>query len=61
MITLKKAAGSVTVRLSGPVLSESKALQTKVKKHKTKTVTVTLKVTDAKHTTSSVPVKITAH
>jgi hypothetical protein len=61
VITLKKAAGSVTVRLSGPVLSESKALQTKVKKHKTKTVTVTLKVTDAKHTTSSVPVKITAH
>jgi hypothetical protein len=61
VITLKKAAGSVTVSLSGPVLSESKALQTKVKKHKTKTVTVSLKVTDAKHTTSSVPVKITAH
>ena len=61
MITLKKAVGSVTVSLSGPVLSESKALQTKVKKHKTKTVIVTLKVTDATHTTSSVQAKITAH
>ena len=61
VITLKKAVGSVTVSLSGPVLSESKALQTSVKKHKTKTVKVTLKVTDAKHTTTSVPVKIKAH
>jgi hypothetical protein len=61
VITLNKAAGSVTVSLSGPVLSESGSLQTKVKKHKTKSVTVTLKVTDAKHTTTSVPVKITAH
>ena len=61
VITLKKAVGSVTVSLSGPVLSESKALQTSVKKHKTKTVKVTLKVTDAKHTTTSVPVTIKAH
>lgn len=61
VITLKKAVGSVTVSLSGPVLSESKVLQTKVKKHKGKTVTVTLKVTDAKHTTTSVPVELEAH
>ena len=60
VITLKKAVGSVTVSLSGPVLSESKALQTSVKKHKTKNVKVTLKVTDAKHTTTSVPVTIKA-
>ncbi len=61
VITLKKAAASVTVNLTGPVLSESKTLQTGVKKHKTKSLTVTLKVTDAKHTLSSVPLKLKAH
>jgi hypothetical protein len=61
VITLKKAAGSVTVSLSGPILSESKSLQTGVKKHKVKSVTVTLTVTDAKHTATSVPVNLTAH
>ena len=34
VITLKKAAGKVTITLSGPLVAESKALQTKVKKHK---------------------------
>ena len=48
VITLKKAAASVTVNLGGPVLTETGALQTKVKKHKVKSLTVTLKITDAK-------------
>ena len=61
VITLKKAAGSVTVKLTGPVLTETSALQTKVKKHKVKSLTVTLKVTDAKHTSTSVPLKLKAH
>ena len=61
VITLKKAAGSVTANLTGPVLAESKPLQTRVKKHKVKTLTVTLKVTDAKHTATSVPLKLKAH
>lgn len=61
LITLKKAVGKVTISLSGPVLAESGSLQTKVKKHKVKTLTVTLKVTDAKHTATSVPLKLKAH
>jgi hypothetical protein len=61
VITLKKAAGSVTVNLSGPVLTETKSLQSGVKKHKVKSLTVTLKVTDAKKTSTSVPLKLTAH
>jgi hypothetical protein len=59
-ITLKKAAGNVTVILSGPVLTETSSLQSAVKKHKVKTVTVALKVTDAKHTTTSLPLKLKA-
>ena len=61
VITLKKAVGKVTISLGGPVLAESGSLQTKVKKHKVKNLTVTLKVTDAKHTSTSVPLKQKAH
>jgi hypothetical protein len=61
VITLKKAAGSVTMNLSGPVLTETKSLQSGVKTHKVKKLTVTLKVTDAKRTVTSVPLKLTAH
>jgi hypothetical protein len=55
VITLKKAAGSVTVNLSGPVLTESSALQTKVKKHKVKSLTVNLKIGS-----TTVPLKLKA-
>ena len=61
LITLKKPAGKVTISLSAPVLTESGSLQTKVKKHKVKTLTVTLKVTDAKNISTSVPLKLKAH
>ena len=61
VITFKKAAGSVTISASGPLVSETKALQTSVKKHKTKSLTFTLKVTDAKHATSTVALKLKAH
>ncbi|HUA03381.1 MAG TPA: hypothetical protein VMB27_05715 [Solirubrobacteraceae bacterium] len=62
VITLKKAAGKVTISLGGPVLTESGSLQTKVKKHKVKNpLTVTLKVTDAKNVSTSVPLKLKAH
>jgi hypothetical protein len=44
------------VSLSGPVLTESSSLQTKVKKHKVKTLTVSLKIG-----TTMVPLKLTAH
>ena len=62
VIKLKKAAGKVTISLAAPVLTESASLQTKVKKHKvTKPLTVSLKVTDAKNTSTSVPLKVKAH
>jgi len=61
VITLKKAAGSVTISASGPLVSETKALRTSVKKHKTKSLTFTLKVTDAKHAASTVALKLKAH
>ncbi len=61
VITLNKAAGSPTFKLSGAVLAESKSLQTRVKKHKVKKkLTVTLNVTDAKHTSTSVLLKLNA-
>jgi len=61
VIALKKAAGKVTISLGGPVLTESGSLQTKVKKHKVKPLTVTLKITDAKGNSTSVPLKLKAH
>ena len=61
VITLKKAAGTVSVSLNGPVLTETKALQTGVKKKKVKSLTVTLNVTDAAHGTTSLPLKLAAH
>jgi hypothetical protein len=61
VLTLKKAAGSVTVTVQGPVLTESSSLKTKVKNHKVKSLTVTLKVTDAKHTATSVALKLKPH
>jgi len=61
VVTLKKASGSVTFTLSGPLVSETKALQTKVKKHKATTLTFTLKVTDAKRIVSTVTATLAAH
>jgi hypothetical protein len=61
VVTLKKAAGGVTVNLSGPILTESASLANRVKKHKVKSLTVTLKVTDAAHTSTLVALKLTAH
>jgi hypothetical protein len=61
VVTLKKAAGRVTVNVSGPVLTETGSLQRAVKNHNVKTITVTLKIADAKHTTTSVPLKLTTH
>jgi hypothetical protein len=61
VVTLKKAAGRVTVNVGGPVLTETGSLQSAVKNHNVKTITVTLKIADAKHTTTSVPLKLTTH
>lgn len=59
-ITLAKPAGKVTVTAKGPMLTETKALQTKVKKHKVKTITFSVKVKDAKGTTTTLRLKLKA-
>ena len=61
VITLKSASNAVTITTSGPLVSESKSLQTKVKNHKVKTLNFSVKVTDAKKTSTTVPLKFKAH
>jgi hypothetical protein len=61
VITLQKAVGSVTVTTGGPFLTETKSLQTNVKKHKTKTLKFALKVTDAKHNSTSSTLSLKTH
>ncbi len=61
VITLKKPAGTVTFKVSGPLVTETKGLQTKVKKHKTKSLKFTLKVTDAKHKSTTLSLRLKAH
>lgn len=46
-ITLKVAASSVSITVKGPGLTESRALQQRVKKHQVRKVGVTIRVTDA--------------
>ncbi len=61
VLVLKRAAGSVTLSLRGPLLTETGSLQSSVKRHRVRSVKVTLKVTDAKRTPASVPVELDAH
>lgn len=61
VIGLVRPSGRVTLTVSGPLLSETKGLQTKAKKHKAGKLTFTLKVTDATNTASTVAVKLAAH
>ncbi len=61
VITLKKPSAKLTITTSGPLVSESKSLQTQVKKHKTKTLKFSVKVTDAKHASTTVSLKLKAH
>jgi len=49
VITLKKAAGSVSATVAGPLLAESGALRRRASRHQVKTVTVTVRITDAAH------------
>jgi hypothetical protein len=61
VITLKKATGRLTITVSGPLVTESKSLQTKVKKHKAGSLKFTFKITDAKHKATTVSLKLKAH
>jgi hypothetical protein len=61
VITFKKAAASATINLSGPLVTETNGLKTKVKKHQTKKLTFSLKVTDAKKAATTLSLKLAAH
>jgi len=61
VITFKKATAKATINLSGPLVAESSGLQKNVKKHKVKKLTFSLKLTDAKKTATTLPVKLAAH
>jgi hypothetical protein len=54
VVTLKKPANNVTITVSGPLVTESKALQSEAKKHKVKNLKFTLKITDANRNASTV-------
>lgn len=58
VITLKKAATSLTITAAGPLVVESKALETKVKHHKAGTLRFTFKVTTANHKTTLLTLKV---
>jgi hypothetical protein len=58
VITLKSATGSVSVTVKGPGLTESNGLKQKVKKHKVKSLTVNVKVTDASGTGTTLSLKL---
>ncbi|MBV9803909.1 MAG: hypothetical protein JO130_11985 [Solirubrobacterales bacterium] len=60
-ITLKRPVGKLTLTVSGPLVSEGKSLQSKVKKHKTGSLTFSLKVGDAKHATTTLSLKLKPH
>jgi hypothetical protein len=58
VLALKKPAAKLTLTAKGPLLRESKALQTKVLKHKIKTLRFALKVKDATGKTTKVLLKL---
>jgi hypothetical protein len=61
VIVLKKPAAKLTVTVAGPLVSEGKSLRSKVKRHRTKSLTFSLKVTDANHTATTLSLKLRAH
>jgi hypothetical protein len=61
VITLSKPAGTVSITVSGSLVSETNGLQSSVKKHKVKNLSFTLKVTDAKKAATTLLLKLSAH
>jgi hypothetical protein len=61
LIGLAKATGSVSLTISKPLVTATKSLRTKVKKHKAGNLTFTFKVTDAKGTVTTVTASVTPH
>ncbi len=61
LIGLANATGGVSLTISKPLVTETKSLRTKVKKHKAGKLTFTFKVTDAKGTVTTVTASVTPH
>jgi hypothetical protein len=60
VITFTHAVSAASITMRSPLLTESKGLQKKAKKHKVKSVKVVLKVTDAKGTRTTITLKAKA-
>jgi hypothetical protein len=60
VIKFKKPAGKATITLSGPLVTEGKDLQKKVKNKKTKNLTFSVKLTDAKSVATKLSLKLAA-
>lgn len=58
VVTFKKPSKSATLALTAPLLTETTALESKVKKGKVKTLTVSVKATDAKHASTALSLKL---
>jgi hypothetical protein len=58
VISLKKPAASASLTVRGPLLAETSTLRQKVSKHKVNKLSVSLKVTDTKPTTTSLVLKL---
>lgn len=61
VIALAKATGNLSLTIRGPLVGETKALKTKVKKHKAGKLSFSFKVTDAQGTATTVAVALKAH
>lgn len=60
VVTLKKATRSVTITANGPLVTESKSLRTKVKKHKAGKLSFKLKLTSGNHSSTTLTLKLKA-
>jgi hypothetical protein len=58
LIKFDKPAGSATVTITGPLLKESKKLEQEARQHTFKGLTMTVKVTDTHHTTTTLKQKL---
>ena len=61
VITFSKPVAGATVTVSDPLVTESATLQKNVKKHKVKSLTFSLKLTDAKKTATPLSLALPAH
>jgi hypothetical protein len=61
VVTLQKAAGRVRITTAGPLVSETKALQRKVKKHKVTSLKFALKIIDAEKAATTLSLALQAH